>query len=181
MTGATGFTRASGLVGLLAIPAMLVWMMLATSGTNRGTVLFGVLAFVVVMAVVPTVGLLVRHRGEWWVRPVAALHVLAILFWLAGASGRTATAVSGLAFTALLLGVFLVGELPRWAPACVLLAMPLDRTPLDWVGAVLSAVGFFALLWAMWREPAADLDPFDGALPAGGDEFGAGRVPARLT
>jgi hypothetical protein len=124
------------------------------SGPRPVTVL--ALGVGIALAVAAYVGLLVRHRDQWWVWPVVILALLGVAAWAAGYHG-TADVLGPAAGILLAWGVVRAGHLPRRGAIALAVgaaAGPLPRDSLLGAVAVLvGAYGFLVLSWAMWREP----------------------------
>ncbi|HEV2890669.1 MAG TPA: hypothetical protein VGX28_09865 [Frankiaceae bacterium] len=158
----TPFTRKVGLVALVAEPLAFV-LVLTMHGVRRddAATLVGVVAAVHVLW---WLGLLVRHAGHWWARPI----LLAALFSLAGAlvAGTLGALALSVATYALILGVLAAGELPRPAAALVLLAWPATMYASSALGELMGLVGHLWLAWALAREPLPTRTPRAGSVPA---------------
>jgi hypothetical protein len=163
--GATGFTRLAGRAGVLAtfFAVIFYFELLASDGwePHAGTVLsaFALVACLLVF----TVGLIARHRGLWWVRPVVYLFATSLALLLLGAMWSPfavlAFWIAGLTYGGVLLGVFLQGDLPRPAAFLVLLASMSDRDLGGFLTFLTGLAGFIGYTWlalAMAREPVAD-------------------------
>ena len=179
MTGATYFTRRAGAAGLLALavsPVVLFASMATFAGVFGGVavaVLVLGLAVTVVCALVSYAGLLLRHRGESWVRPVVVLTAASVVLAIAGRRAE-ADGVADAAGVVLAFGLLSAREMPRKACAA-LLAGALGSLLLTGEAALLAAVpslvGIAHVSWTMWREP------LPGESPAW--EEGE-RIPARV-
>lgn len=160
MTGATPFTRTAGAMGLAIVPAILLAVVAAMASVLDAPLLTFVafLGFAVLVVCSPVffVGLLARHRGQWWVLPVAVLTTLSLVAGLGRAHGLSQ--VLGAAATILVAyGIAKAGTLPRGAAVPFLLgavgALMLGSTPLASILLLVGLAGVLLLAWAMWREP----------------------------
>ena len=175
-TGATGFTRAAGLAGLLSVVLVVggIATMFSDDPFDRGSQVLMLAAFILalVCGVIFSIGLIARHRGLWWVPVAVSLLVPSTTIWILSLGvGRenpistVAAWVMGLTLTGVMLGVFLAGELPRRATFLMLVAGAFDREDgpayLVLFTAVIGMIGFVSLAWAMSREPLAEGEPYE--------------------
>ncbi|HEV2890668.1 MAG TPA: hypothetical protein VGX28_09860 [Frankiaceae bacterium] len=173
MTGATRFTRAAGLAGLLPAPLAALGFVLLTAwlaasrdaprGFREGppTVLGYAIAIAVFgCTLVMFAGLLARHRTQWWAGVVVVLVLAAFLTSLTPAGDDAAEGLSTAAVVLLGYGIAQAGVLPRhagWAFAAATVAAPVLRdSPLAPVPALVGLYAWLTLAVAMWREPLAE-------------------------
>jgi len=170
-TGATGFTRAAGWAGLLAL-LLMVDNIAAPSrayGWGAGASMRAESMLALVCGVIFFIGLIARHRGLWWVTVavwlLAPSAAIGLVFLLGGAGDDPIVGVAAwvmrLTLAGVMLGVFLAGELPRPATFLLLVTGALDREEgwayLGLATMVISLTGYAWLAWAMTREPLDEL------------------------
>lgn len=176
--GATPFTRTAGAMLLATVPLVALGfavslMAVATFEPLMILALFAMVA-VFVCTVTFMVGLLVRHRGRWWVRPFVVLSVLS--FVALGWDRGVAEVIGVVSALLLAYGVVAARELPRSAAMLVAVGtvgdIVFDGTPLGTAASIVGVIGLYLLAWAMWREPVSGrlgVDVLSGKLPRDGE------------